>query len=157
VTKTNAIRLLERDGIAHKVARYAYDDESIDAVSVARELGVAAERVFKTLVARNEAREVLVFCLPGNTELDLRKAATAAGSRKVDLVRTSELRELTGYIRGGCSPIGMKRTFRIFLDESSQIFERIYVSAGVRGLQIEIAFQGLVEATQAVLCDLTAV
>jgi Cys-tRNA(Pro)/Cys-tRNA(Cys) deacylase len=157
VTKTNAMRLLERDGIEHGVAAYPYHEEGMDAHAVAAELGVPPERVFKTLVARDDRAEILVFCLPGSTGLDLKKAAGAAGSRKVEMVRAAELFELTGYVRGGCSPIGMKKTYRTFIDEAAQLFDRIYVSAGVRGLQIEIAWEDLASITGAALSDLTAV
>jgi len=112
--------------------------------------------VFKTLVAENGSGEHCVFCLPGSAELDLRKAAAAAGAKRVALVRRRDLLPLTGYVHGGCSPVGMKRRFATWIDESCELYESILVSGGARGLQVEIAPRDLVELTGAKLADLTA-
>ncbi len=135
MVKTNAIRLLESLGVPHGVLSYECR-EVMDAVAVAGCLGVPAERVFKTLVARGEG--VLVFCVPGGIELDLRKAARAAGVKKVEMVPVREILPLTGYVRGGCSPVGMKRDYPLWIDETAQLHEWILVSAGAPGLQIRI-------------------
>jgi len=136
--KTNVIRLLEAEGIAHVV--HSYDPgEVLDAASAAQKVGVAPERVFKTLVATGGGTVHLVFCLPSVLELDLRKAAEVSGCRRVDLIRPDELQDLTGYLRGGCSPLAMKKAFPTFLEETAQLFDTILMSAGLRGLQVELA------------------
>jgi Cys-tRNA(Pro)/Cys-tRNA(Cys) deacylase len=152
--KTNAMRILETLGIGFEVALYAVGDEHIDASSVAREMGVEPERVFKTLVAHDEKNAVIVFCIPGAAELDLKKAARAAGAKKVDLINLKDLTPLTGYVRGGCSPIGMKKKFPTWIDEIASTYQRIYVNAGARGLQVIIAPTDLAAAADAVLADL---
>jgi Cys-tRNA(Pro)/Cys-tRNA(Cys) deacylase len=152
--KTNAMRILESLGIAFDTAAYPVGDEHVDAVTVAREIGVAPELVWKTLVARDDRGAPLVFCVPGPAELDLKKAARAAGAKKVELAALRDLTPLTGYVRGGCSPIGMKKTFPTWLDEMATALERIYVNAGTRGLQIIVAPADLLRATGARLADL---
>jgi len=137
--KTNAVRLVEASGVEHELHTYSDTDGQIDAVSVAAKLGLSPERLFKTLVTRAHSREVSVFCIPGTTELDLKKAAAATGAKSIELVRVSELEELTGYVRGGCSPIGMKRRYPVWIEESATAFDRILVSGGAIGIQIEIA------------------
>jgi Cys-tRNA(Pro)/Cys-tRNA(Cys) deacylase len=136
--KTNVIRLLEAEGIAHRVHSYEVD-EAVDAASAARKVGVEPERVFKTLVASGGGTTHLVFCLPAVLDLDLRKAATVSGCRKVELIPPGELQSLTGYQRGGCSPLAMKKAFPTFVEETAGLFETILVSAGVRGMQVELA------------------
>jgi len=152
--KTNAIRILETLGVPFEVATYPVGDEHVDAVTVAREMGVDPGIVFKTLVAHDEKNETLVFCIPGPAELDLKKAARAAGARRIDLVNLKDLTPLTGYVRGGCSPIGMKKRFPTWLDEMADAYPRIYVNAGARGMQVLVAPSDLVAATGAVLADL---
>lgn len=134
--KTNAVRILESKNITHSTFEYESDENEIDAVSVANKIGAEPETVFKTLVARNERNELLVFVIPGNFELNLKKAAKASGSKSIELIKVKELQPLTGYIRGGCSPIGMKKLFPTFIDETAQLNEKIYCSAGVRGMQL---------------------
>ncbi|MBI3125128.1 MAG: Cys-tRNA(Pro) deacylase [Ignavibacteriales bacterium] len=136
VLKTNAVRILESKNITHSTFEYESDENEIDAVSVANKIGAEPETVFKTLVARNERNELLVFVIPGNFELNLKKAAKASGSKSIELIKVKELQPLTGYIRGGCSPIGMKKLFPTFIDETAQLNEKIYCSAGVRGMQL---------------------
>ena len=137
--KTNAIRRLESQNISHTAIEYESSEEEIDAISVAHKIGAEPETVFKTLVARNEKNELLVFVIPGNFELNLRKAAAASESKKIELIKVKELQPLTGYIRGGCSPIGMKKLFPTFIDETAQLHEKIYCSAGVRGMQLNLS------------------
>ena len=155
MTRTNAMRILESLGVAFDVAVYQVTEEHRDAVAVARELGVSPEIVFKTLVARNERNEPLVFCIPGPAELNLKKAALAAGARKVELLPLRELTPLTGYQRGGCSPIGMKKKLPTWIDEMAGAFERIYVNAGARGLQMILSPADLCRAAAALMADLT--
>ena len=136
--KTNVIRLLEAEKIPHTV--YSYDvGEVLDAATAAQKVGVEPERVFKTLIASGGGTVHLVFCLPAVLELDLRKAATVSGCRRVELIRPDDLLSLTGYIRGGCSPLAMKKAFPTFLEETGQMFDTILISAGQRGMQVELA------------------
>jgi Cys-tRNA(Pro)/Cys-tRNA(Cys) deacylase len=153
--KTNAIRILESKKIAHTTAAYDYDEEDLNAVSVANSIGAAPETVFKTLVARNDRNEFLVFVIPGNFELNLKKAARASHSKSVEMIKVKELLPVTGYIRGGCSPIGMKKLFPTYIDETAQLHERIYVSAGVRGMQVCLSPMDLADAIEAAFADLT--
>jgi Cys-tRNA(Pro)/Cys-tRNA(Cys) deacylase len=152
--KTNAMRILESLGVAFEVALYPVGEEHVDAARVARELGVSPDIVFKTLVARDEKQNVLVYCIPGGSALDLRKAAAAAGGKKVELIGLKELLPLTGYVRGGCSPIGMKKKYPVWVDEIAETFERIYVNAGARGMQVILAPRDLERAADARFADL---
>jgi Cys-tRNA(Pro)/Cys-tRNA(Cys) deacylase len=147
--KTNAVRIVEAAGLQHAVLHYQCDDNAIDAVSVALSINAEAERVFKTLLAIGDKSGPCVFCLPGNFELHLKKAATVSGNKKVEMLPVKDLLQLTGYVRGGCSPLGMKKRFPTFIDETAMLFDSIYVSAGVRGQQLLIAptdLAGLIEA-----------
>lgn len=154
MAKTNAVRIVEQHEINFELVEYEFNEDEIDAVSVANKINADPEEVFKTLVARNNENNVLVFVIPGNFELDLKKAALASGSKKVELITLKELLPLTGYIRGGCSPVGMKKDFPTFIDETAQLFEQIYVSAGVRGTQIKINPDGLKSLINARYADL---
>lgn len=155
MTKTNAMRLLEQAGIPYRTAEYVYDETDLNGMHAAEGIGMPAEQVFKTLVARGDRHGCLVFCIPVCCELDLRKAAKAAGEKKVELVHVKELLGLTGYIRGGCSPIGMKKHFPTFLEETAQLYDEIAVSAGQRGCQLILSPDALAEYVGAVFCDLT--
>jgi Cys-tRNA(Pro)/Cys-tRNA(Cys) deacylase len=154
--KTNAVRLLESRGVTFGLASYPVDASALDAVTAAAKLGVEPERVFKTLVTRGDRGDVFVFCIPGPSELDLKKAARAIGGKKVEMVRAGELLELTGYVRGGCSPIGMKRPYPLIVDESVQLFDTVCVSAGVRGLQLVIGPEALLAVTGGRLADVAS-
>ncbi len=151
---TNAMRILKALGVAFEIAEYPAGDEHLDAVSVARALGVEPEIVFKTLVARTEKNEPLVFCIPGPSELDLKKAARAAGARAVALVPLRDLTPLTGYVRGGCSPVGMKKKYPTWVDEIAMAYERIFVNAGARGMQVILSPAELCRAADAAIADL---
>lgn len=153
--KTNAIRILESKGIAHSFKEYESSEDEIDAISVARKIGADPEMVFKTLVTVNELNENFVFVIPGPLELNMKKAAQASGSKKIELIKVKDLLSLTGYIRGGCSPIGMKKLFPTFIDETAQIFDKIYFSAGIRGMQLLMAPADLAEVVNAGFVDLT--
>ncbi len=152
--KTNAVRMLEAEKIAHKTAEYEYDEEDLNAVSVANAIGAEPETVFKTLVARTDKNAVIVFVIPGNFELNLKKAAAASGSKSVEMLKVKELFPITGYIRGGCSPIGMKKLFPTYIDETAQLYDKIYISAGIRGTQISLPPYDLAKAVKAVFADL---
>jgi Cys-tRNA(Pro)/Cys-tRNA(Cys) deacylase len=152
--KTNAVRILEAQKISHTTFEYISNEEELDAISVANKIKAEPEAVFKTLVARNEKNEIHVFVIPGNFELNLKKAAKASRSKSIEMIKVKELQPLTGYIRGGCSPIGMKKAFPVYIDETAQLHEQIYVSAGVRGMQLNLAPNDLVKVTVAAFADL---
>jgi Cys-tRNA(Pro)/Cys-tRNA(Cys) deacylase len=152
--KTNALRILESMGIAHDVAAHPVGEEHFDAVAVAGLLGVNPDILFKTLVAHDERGSPLVFVVPGNTELDLKKAARAADAKKVELISLRDLTPLTGYVRGGCSPVGMKKKLPTWIDEIASSYDRIYVNAGARGMQMIIAPADLLRAADALYADL---
>jgi Cys-tRNA(Pro)/Cys-tRNA(Cys) deacylase len=154
--KTNAVRLLESRDVPFALASYQVDEQALDAVTAAARLGVEPDRVFKTLVTRSDRGEIFVFCIPGPAELDLKKAARAVDRKKMEMVRAGELLELTGYVRGGCSPIGMKKPYPLIVDESVELFEAVYVSAGARGLQIVIGPAALLAASGAALADVAS-
>ena len=154
--KTNAIRIVEHAGIPCSEGFYEYDENDLRGTHAAHAMGLPEEQVFKTLVARGERTGIHVFCIPVCCELDLKKAARAAGDKNMELVAVKELLGLTGYIRGGCSPIGMKKPFPTFIDSSCLEHDHIYISAGVRGLQIGIAPRELIEFVGATVAELTA-
>ena len=151
--KTIAARLLDQLKIGYELRAYEFSEDELDAISVARKLGMAPAEVFKTLVARGD-RGVVMACVQADAELDLKKLAVASGSKKVELVAVKELQGLTGYVRGGVSPLGAKKRFPLFLDRSALDHPRISISAGTRGLQIILAPQDLQRATEAALVDL---
>ena len=153
--KTNATRILEAKHIPHEQISYDSADGAIDAIAVADKIGAVHEQVFKTLVARGDKIGLCVFCIPGPFELDLKKAATASGNKKVEMIAVKELLPLTGYIRGGCSPIGMKKQYPTWIDETALLHERIYVSAGAHGAQLLIAPSHLADLIEASFADLT--
>jgi Cys-tRNA(Pro)/Cys-tRNA(Cys) deacylase len=154
MTKTNAVRYLESRGIPFTIHEYEVNVDDLSGASVAQKIDADADSVFKTLVARSDKDEIFVYCIPVTAELDLKKGAKAAGQKKIEMLKVSELLEKTGYIRGGCSPIGMKKTFPTFLEESAFLFEEIYISAGARGMQLKMAPQILQNVTGAILSDL---
>ncbi len=149
--KTNAVREVERLGIPVRVVEYEVDEEDLSAVHASLTSTVPLERIYKTLVLRADgrAKELLVAVIPGARELDLKKLAVLSGHGKVEMIHMKELFDLTGYIRGGCSPLGMKKKFPTFLDESAMGFDEIAVSAGRRGMQMILAPESLVRATDA--------
>ena len=136
--KTNAVRLLEAAGIPFSLVEYEVSEDDLSGTSVARKTGLDPERVFKTLVTTGDKGAVYVFCIPVGYELDLKKAASACGSKKIEMLHLSDLFQVTGYIRGGCSPVGMKKDYPVFMDESALLWDEIAVSAGARGLQLLI-------------------
>ena len=154
-TKTNAVRLVEQAGIPCREAFYEFDENDLNGMHAAEALAMAPEQVFKTLVARGERTGINVFCIPVCCELDLKKAAKAAGDKNMELIAVKELLPLTGYIRGGCSPVGMKKKYPTFMDETCILWEEIAVSAGERGHQITLNPEALAKLTGAVLADIT--
>ena len=143
--KTNAARLLDAAGISYSLVEYAVDEEHLEASHVAAQLGEDLDRVFKTLVLRGDKTGPFVCVIPGSLEVDLKTAARISGNMNCEMLHVKELLPSTGYIRGGCSPIGMKKPFPTFIHESALLYDSIYVSAGIRGLQICIAPQDLIQ------------
>lgn len=152
--KTNAARLLDKAKITYRLIPYEFDENDLAASHVAESLGEDIHRVFKTLVLKGERNGYFVCVVPGNCEVDLKKAAKCFSDKKADLIPMKELLPLTGYIRGGCSPIGMKKPFPTFFHSTATGFDRIYVSAGVRGLQLEIDPRQLIDFVGGTLADI---
>lgn len=154
-TKTNAVRLLERAKIDFSTVNYIVDENDLAATHVAEQLGEDIATVFKTLVLHGERTGFFVCVIPGDKEVDLKKAARAIGSKKAEMIAVKELLPTTGYIRGGCSPIGMKKAFPTFIDSSALDHSFIFISAGVRGMQIRINPSDLANFVNAEFTDLT--
>ena len=155
MTITNAMRLLKQAGIEYGTSEYEVDESDLSGVHAARMLGIDPDCMFKTLVTRGEKKGIYVFCIPVAEELDLKKCAAAVGEKKVEMIHVKELLGLTGYIRGGCSPIGMKKKYPTYIDEIATLFDRIYVSAGMRGQQVILSPEDLRAYTDATFVDLT--
>ena len=155
INKTNAARLLDKMGLKYELIPYAIDEENLAADHVAAELGERIEQVFKTLVLRGDKTGIFVCVVPGDKEVNLKAAAKVSGNKSAAMLHVKELLPTTGYIRGGCSPIGMKKHFPTFLHDSCLSYDYIYVSAGVRGLQIKIAPDDLIKAADATLADIS--
>ena len=153
--KTNVMRLLDQKKVPYQAHAYPHGDEAVDGVTVAALIGAEPESVFKTLVARGASKSVYVFVIPVCGELDLKRAAKAAGEKSVEMVRVSEINALTGYVRGGCSPLGMKKQYRTFLDSSCLALDSIIVSAGRIGAQVELSPQELLRLTRGEAAVLT--
>lgn len=153
-TKTNAMRILDTHKISYEIRTYDNKDGKIDGVSVAAKVGIHPSLVYKTLVAQGASGEILVYVVPVEAELDLKKAARAAGEKKVDMIPVKDILKWTGYIRGGCSPVGMKKSYRTFLDSSGQSLETMVVSGGKIGVQVILVPEQLKEITAAEWYDL---
>lgn len=154
-TKTNAVRLIQQAGISCREAFYDYDENDLNGNHAAKAIGFPSEQVFKTLVARGPRNGIQVFCIPVCCELDLKKAAKAAGDKSIELIHVKELLGLTGYIRGGCSPVGMKKKYPTYFDETCQLYDEIAVSAGERGHQMILSPEALITYLGAELADIT--
>ena len=154
IQKTNAARLLDAAGISYTLVPYEVDEEHLEASHVAEQLHEDLDTVFKTLVLRGDRNGLFVCVIPGSLEVDLKVAAKISGNKNCDLIHVKELLPLTGYIRGGCSPIGMKKALPTFIHESALLYDFIYISAGVRGLQLRIAPSDLIAFTGAALYPL---
>lgn len=154
IQKTNAARLLDKAKIPYELISYTVDENNLAADHVAEELGEDINQVFKTLVLHGDRSGYFVCVIPGNAEVDLKKAAKVAGAKKADLIPMKELLPLTGYIRGGCTSVGMKKAFPTYFHSSALDFEHIFVSAGVRGLQLKIAPEALIKYVRATVADI---
>ncbi|MDR2537286.1 MAG: Cys-tRNA(Pro) deacylase [Treponema sp.] len=152
--KTNAMRLLDAAGIQYSTAEYEVDESDLSGVHAARMLNMPVERVFKTLVLRGASGAYLVCCIPVADELDLRKVARVSGEKKVELIPMKDLPIVSGYVRGGCSPIGMKKLFPTYIEETAELLDIISISAGVRGVQIIMKVEDLTRHIGAVNADL---
>lgn len=153
IEKTNAARLLDRAGIAYNLIPYEFDESDLAASHVAQSLGEPIERVFKTLVLHGDKNGYLVCVVPGNTEVDLKALAKASGNKKTEMIPMKDLLGVTGYIRGGCSPIGMKKKYPTYIHSTALGFDSIFISAGVRGLQLQLSPSELVAFTNATVGD----
>jgi Cys-tRNA(Pro)/Cys-tRNA(Cys) deacylase len=151
--KTNAARILDQNNIEYELIEYEVDETDLSATTVAAKLGQDVEQVFKTLVLRGDKTGIFVVLIPGNSELNLKKAAKVSGNKSAEMVQMKELLPLTGYIRGGCTPIGMKKAYPNFIHESCILFDTIYISAGIRGMQIKIVPYDLIFQTNMTVDD----
>lgn len=149
------MRILDQNNISYSTGEYEYDESDLSGNHAAEVLGISEDEIFKTLVTRGQDNQLFVFVIPVSGELDLKKAATAAGQKRVEMIHVKELVGLTGYMRGGCSPIGMKKQFPTFVDETAVLFDRIYISAGKRGEQIVLSADDLIDVVNGSYADLT--
>ena len=152
--KNNAARLLDAKSISYNLVEYEVDESDLSAITLAQKIGQNIEQLFKTLVLRGDKMGVFVCVIPGNAEVNLKKAAKISGNKSCAMIHQKELLPLTGYIRGGCSPLGMKKSYPIYIHETCQLFDFIFVSAGQRGLQLKINPVDLIKVSGAVVCDL---
>lgn len=156
IEKTNAARLLDKAGIEYRLIPYEFDENDLAAQHVADSLGQDISRVFKTLVLHGDRTGHIVCVIPGNGEVDLKALAKVSGNKKVEMIAMKDLLAVTGYIRGGCSPVGMKKRFPTFFHTSAEAFESIFVSAGVRGLQLEISPLSLINFVGGTLAEVAS-
>lgn len=154
MSKTNALRILDANGIKYSTKEYDFNEDEIDAISVANKINESTEIVFKTLVAKGDKSGYVVFVLPGNFDLDMKKAAKVSNNKSVELIKLKDLQTLTGYLRGGCSPIGMKKQFPTYVDETAILYDEIYCSAGIRGMQVRINPNDLVQLIDGEFADI---
>ncbi|MGN1164514.1 MAG: Cys-tRNA(Pro) deacylase [Candidatus Ornithospirochaeta sp.] len=151
--RTNAMRILDSMGIEYGILEYQWDEEHLDAVHASRNLGVDTEQVFKTIVMKNSENKLFVFCLPADFSIAMKKARAITGSKDIDLLPLDKLRENTGYIRGGCSPLGMIKKYPTFIEETALLEDKVYVSAGERGCMISLSPEDLRRASDATFAD----
>lgn len=149
--KTNAARILDQGKISYELKEYLVDETDLSAISVAHKVGLPIEQVYKTLVARGDKTGVIIACIQGDHELHLKGLATLSGNKKVEIVSLKEVQPLTGYIRGGVSPIGLKKNYPVFVDSSIEKLDKLSVSAGLRGLQLFLRPIDLISVTKAQL------
>lgn len=153
--KTNAMRRLDAAKIQYEIKDYVVDENDLSGVHIAEQIGLSPAQTFKTLVTRGDKTGITVFCIPSDREIDLKLAAAVTKNKKIEMLHTNELLATTGYIRGGCSPIGMKKNFLTYIDESALDFDKITVSSGTRGMQLLLSPRELIDFTGAVLCSVT--
>lgn len=154
VQKTNAMRILDKNKIDYEVITYDISDDKIDGVSVAEKTGQDVKEVYKTLVTQGLSKEFYVFVIPVAEELDLKKAAKVTGEKKVEMIHVKDITKYTGYIRGGCSPVGMKKLYKTFIHEDAKALEKICVSGGKKGLQIKLEPKDLIESINGQFADI---
>lgn len=153
--KTNAMRQLDAAGIPYEVMSYIPDENDLSGVHIAEQIGLPSTQVFKTLVTRGDKTGIMVFCIPSDLEIDLKEAALFTGNKNVLMLHTNELLINTGYIRGGCSPIGMKKNYQTYIDEHILSYDKITVSSGTKGMQLLVSVNDLLNFTKAKLCKIT--
>lgn len=153
IAKTNAMRQLDAAKIKYSVCEYEVDENDLSGTHIADCIGLPYEKVFKTIVLRSDKNALMVFCIPCHKEIDLKRAAVVTGNKKVEPVAVKELLGLTGYIRGGCSPVGMKKKFPTYFDKSAETLEELTVSAGVKGMQLLLSREEIVRFTSAKLVE----
>lgn len=154
-TKTNAMRILDAAKIKYEIKEYVPDENDLTGTHVAEQIGLAPEIVFKTLVAHGDKTGYVVFCIPSCREIDLKKAAAVTGNKKIEMVHVKDLLALTGYVRGACSPVGMKKKFPTYIDKSAEAFEKITVSGGMKGAQLLLSPAELIPFAKAKICEVT--
>lgn len=154
MTKTNAMRMLDKAKISYEPLEYKADDNDLSGTTIATQVGLSYDMVFKTLVAKGDKTGPVVMCIPVDKEIDLKKAAKVSGNKKIEMVHVKDLLALTGYIRGGCSPVGMKKKFPTYICESCLSKDKITVSAGIKGCQLLLSVEDLLRYTEAVACDI---
>jgi len=152
--KTNAMRILDSKKIPYTPHQYSGDDGAIDGISIAKKIGMPNEKVFKTLVTQAPSKQYYVFVIPVAEELDLKAAAKAVGEKAVEMIKVADINKVTGYIRGGCSPIGMKKFFKTVVHTSAQELDTFFVSAGKIGYQLELSLDALAQAIEFDVCDI---
>lgn len=153
-SKTNAVRLVQQAGFPCEESFYEYDENDLNGNHAAEAIGYPPEQVFKTLVTRGARTGINVFCIPVCCELDLKKAARAAGDKSIQMLAVKDLLDVTGYIRGGCSPVGMKKKYPTFIDETCILYDKIAISAGERGHQMIVSYEAILKLTDASMEDL---
>ena len=156
INKTNAMRQLDAAKIKYEMCEYEVDENDLSGTHIAEQIGLPFEQVFKTIVTKGDKTGYMVFCIPCHKEIDLKKAAAVTGNKKIEPLHVKDLLGVTGYIRGGCSPVGMKKKFPTYFDVSAENLERLTVSAGVRGIQLLIRSEEIIKFTSAKLADITA-
>ena len=156
INKTNAMRQLDAAKIKYETCTYEVDENDLSGTHIAEQIGLPVECVFKTIVTKGDRTGYTVFCIPCHKEIDLKRAAAVTGNKKIEPLHVKDLLGVTGYIRGGCSPVGMKKKFPTYFDASAANIERLTVSAGVRGIQLLIATSDIIKFTNATLADITA-
>ena len=154
-TKTNAMRILDAAKIKYEIKEYIPDENDLTGTHIAAQIGLAPEIVCKTLVAHGDKTGYVVFCIPSCREIDLKKAAAVTGNKKIEMVHVKDLLALTGYVRGACSPVGMKKKFPTYIDKSAEAFEKITVSGGMKGAQLLLSPAELIPFAEAKICEVT--
>lgn len=156
MNKTNAMRMLDKAKIAYEPKEYIPDEKDLSGVHIAQQIGLPAGQCFKTIVTRGDKTGPVVFCIPADREIDLKQAARITGNKKIEPLAVKDLPGLTGYVRGACSPLGMKKKFPTYLDEACRNYEKITVSAGIKGCQLLVNTEDIVACVGATVCKLTA-